>query len=542
VQAQLAAAEAAAEMWTNPLLRATHVHQRRAVADAFPTLQPCGHGHFLSLFRYVEGMPERFYCREACRIMLSSLESLVGKNPQGVRDYLSDRTEAITVAYRTLSEVNGEGWHDLPIPPDELELTRFIIQKANPAYLRLVEGVYYPLLMAAAHFSRVARGAKVEGLDVYNCVAELAYSPLRVLGDVYRHAVRNGIAHNGVIFEHGGVRYTDRKKTSTESLSHREMVRLTDDMLDVCNGMALAFRLFYLTRAGLAPMPQQLLLEELQAETDSPWWRVEDWVESRFEGGSQLLLFARPDTYDELKVRFATLQSAFLVEALAPGYDRYFFSMSSAKTKLGMAGFDGHALSRARQSVPPYSDCTGVASPAGYAFLPRRNQPALLRRLDTLRHSYRLHMPPALQDARVQLGLLRVEARVSEVHRTSWGTAVNGDVVVSGADGINRKRVRAACGRIVRAALQLGRRNCSSVNPARFLPLGFARIGVFARDYRARRLSSFGLGADLVCEIQVKRLKSIREFHIDGSELERYGRYRIAWNRAWLDSSRGPAE
>ena len=50
--------------------------------------------------------------------------------------------------------------------------------------------------------------------------------------------------------------------------------------------------------------------------------------------------------------------------------------------------------------------------------------------------------------------------------------------------------------------------------------------------------SGFGLGRNLVCTIQVKRIQRIRSPDIMGSTVEQLGGYRIAWNRAWLEENK----
>jgi hypothetical protein len=59
---------------------------------------------------------------------------------------------------------------------------------------------------------------------------------------------------------------------------------------------------------------------------------------------------------------------------------------------------------------------------------------------------------------------------------------------------------------------------------------------VYRKDYRARRLKSFGLGSDLVCTVRFQRMSRIRSPDILGSTVESAGRWRVAWNKSWLDS------
>jgi len=135
--------------------------------------------------------------------------------------------------------------------------------------------------------------------------------------------------------------------------------------------------------------------------------------------------------------------------------------------------------------------------------------------------------------------LAKVCVRNVEIHRNSWGSVMNGSVHIAAPVGkINQDTIRESCRRIVRKALSHARRKTSRLNITRYLPLGFARIAVFQNNYRKRRLSSFGLGKDLICTVQVQRIGRIRSPDIVGSTIEKYGKYRIAWNRAWLEKVR----
>jgi hypothetical protein len=69
-----------------------------------------------------------------------------------------------------------------------------------------------------------------------------------------------------------------------------------------------------------------------------------------------------------------------------------------------------------------------------------------------------------------------------------------------------------------------------------YLPLGYAHVAVFRRDYRRRRLSGFGLGNDLVCTVRLQRIRRIKSPDVLGSTVETMGKWRIAWNKAWLET------
>ena len=87
-----------------------------------------------------------------------------------------------------LRELNLEEWHDSPLNTgSDYDLIRMIDKHVHPAYLRLVEGVFTPLLRPLAQFSRIHRNKGVEGLDVWSITEELKGQKEEHLVRHYRH-------------------------------------------------------------------------------------------------------------------------------------------------------------------------------------------------------------------------------------------------------------------------------------------------------------------------------------------------------------------
>jgi len=163
--------------------------------------------------------------------------------------------------------------------------------------------------------------------------------------------------------------------------------------------------------------------------------------------------------------------------------------------------------------------------------------PRVLRRLQNIVLSARLHAPLAMAEVRRQLNQPDVHVRDTEIHRNGWRSVLNACVYACSPNShLTQDAIRGLRRRIIRKAFREARRHARRGSVLRLLPLGFARIAVFCRDYRRRRLSGFGLGPDLVCTVQVQRIRRIRCPDIVGATIEQRGRYRIAWNRAWLET------
>jgi hypothetical protein len=439
----------------NPLTRQRDARDRARLASAFPALQSCSEPHFLALRRYLDNRPEKFFDETAYETYLGWLQRRDGKDGEALEEYFLRYDGEINRALLFLREINSEEWHDRPLQTgNEYDLVRFIDKHVHPTYLRLIEAVLSPLTRPVAHFSRLDRGKGADGLDVWSVMQELERSPADCLIRPYRHIIRNGIAHGGITFLQNEIRYRD-KKGNEETFGTASVVRLFDDLLDTCNGIAAAIKVFFLlSRDRSCISLRELLVEELQEQTWTPWWAIEGCVESKIVGKSQLIVYARPDSRHYAKVQWSTIQSGILAEFFAPGYDRYFFSLRSRNAWPGWAAFDGKKLRDFREAgVDDLSLYSGIVEDNLIFYVAQPAMPALLAKLDTLAESFRINMPIAMQHVRENLGIPRIVCRNAAVHRNSWGAVLNAEVVIEGVDD-------EAAVSVIRKHLH--RRNCST--------------------------------------------------------------------------------
>jgi len=523
----------------NPLMQARDARDRKRLAVTFPALQLCFGPHYLALRCYLDNRPEKFFDELAYKTHLNWLQKRDQIDGKALRGYLSRFDAEINRALFFLREINSEGWHDIPLKVrDEYELVRFIDKQVHPSYLRLIEAVFTPLIRIIAYFSRIDRGMGTDGLDTWPAMEELKRGPEDYLIQSYRHIIRNGIAHGGITFLQNEIRYRD-KKGNEEIFSIENVVRLFDNLLDTCNGLVVAMKVFNLISRDQGYVPlRELLVEELQEETITPWWTIEGCVESELAGKSQLIIYARPNSRHFAKVQWSTIQSGILTEYFAPGYDRYFFSLHSQKAWPGWAAFDGNKLRNLRETGANHiSQYTGIIESDLIFYVPRIKIPALTGKLDTFAKSFRIHIPIVMQQFRENLDIPHVVCRSATIHRNSWGSVVKAEVVLEDFDDETAACViRRHRRQIIRSALKHARRE-NMLNGSAYLPLGYAQVSVFRRDYRRRRLSGFGLDDDLVCTVRFQRIHRIKSPDIIGSTIEISGKWRIAWNKAWLEAS-----
>ena len=112
-----------------------------------------------------------------------------------------------------------------------------------------------------------------------------------------------------------------------------------DDLVDTCNGLAAAIKVFFLvSRVRGYALPRELLVEALQEQTSAPWWTIDGCVEGEVLGRSQLTVYARPESRDYQKVLWSTFQSGILVESLGVRIRPVLFLTPVPKGASGLGG------------------------------------------------------------------------------------------------------------------------------------------------------------------------------------------------------------
>lgn len=522
----------------NPLTAERDSHDREALYQLFPTLRAASHDRVLALRSFLKGTPERWFDRAAYAWLSEWLSVRDARDRQALQGYLVAHDADLNRAFLFLREINRASWHqEIEESGGEYDLMRLVDRLLHPTYLRLVEGVLIPLVRVVAHFSRLDRGVGTEGLDVWPVVEELQRGKAALLVDPYRHVVRNGIAHGGVTYLQNEIRYRD-KRGNEETLWNRDIIRTVDDLVDVCNGVAAAMKAFLVTKLDQGyGLPREVLVEELREETETPWWIVEGCVESEIGDRSQLLVYARANSRDSSKVQYSAIQTGILAESIVPGYDRYFVSLRSDLALPGWAAFDGQEMRLVRDSGPEdVSAYSGVVENGVVFYVPRRPMSRVVAKFDTYREVLRVGWPQVVEDMRRRTGAPHLVCRYAKMHRNSWGAVLTGGVI---GDDWGKAEAHDVVHRFKRRILAKARRAAALESGAsrfiRRLPLAFAQVAVYRRDYRARRLASYGLGEDLICTVRFQRMRRIKSPDIMDSTVEVVGRWRIAWNRAWLD-------
>lgn len=511
---------------------------RKQVLHAFPTLSSCGHDVYLALAMYLDSTPEKFYCRQSLKTYTEILEKMFANNPEQFTEILNGNSEDIDRALLTLNEIGLDHWHDTAIEQDDYTFMRLCDHSFHPAYLKLAEGVLHRFISLIATCLRLERKKSTTDLwKLSACLNELERAGHSILLIHCDSIVRNSIAHGRITYKQNEVVYFE-KNGKSRAISNRSVVEMVDGLVDTCHACALALKLFYLKHlGGKIQIPRQVMLEELQAITATPWWHIEGCLVSELAGIPQLVIYARPMSRDYNKIHYMCYFTAILAEYFAPDFDRYMLSLRTPIALPGWAAFDGKKMRSIRKRSSPLSmeDYKGVLENNLVFYKPNVALPKLLCKLETLLTSFRLHIPLGIDNLRKDLGRIPITARQAKIHRNGWGAVVNGSVVVNIADTDNPQHaVKKARKRIIKAARRLACKNAKWHNVAKHLFTGYAQIAVFQTDQRHRQL--YGLTPDLICTVQIQFIRRIKSPDIFGSTIETLWPYRIAWNKAWLDN------
>lgn len=238
----------------NSLTRERDERDRGRILSSFPALGSDAKARCLVLRRYLDERPDKFFDEDSYSVYLSWLQGRDATDRRSLKKYFDQFGKEIDSALLFLQETNSKTWHDDPfaVGDDGFSLLRNIDTYVHPSYLRVVEAVFAPLVRPIAYFHRISRGKGTEGLDVWNVVQEIGSTKGHAehcLISPYKQIVRNGIGHGGITFRSGEIRYRD-KKGIEETCRAEHIVRTFDDLLDTCNGVALALKVFFIAESG----------------------------------------------------------------------------------------------------------------------------------------------------------------------------------------------------------------------------------------------------------------------------------------------------
>jgi len=533
----------------NPATKQQHNDWQLRIKAEFPDTDFSLSLDYLCLIHYLDNAPQKFYSREAFKKYLTFLESLKLTDPKLLADILIDAETLLSISNRILTEVNDKPIHDTFLPKEHNDLINFIDKEIHYNLLKVYETPFFHLSKVVAKYHWIKAKKGTDGLDLYNSVEQLKKGGFDFVDRFYLHDVRNGIAHGKVIFTDMDINYID-KKDGKANISIRKIIDTLDGILDITNGFCLAFKIFSLTNSDFyknysVQIPQSILLEELQAKANAPAWTITNCLESvAMPDKKQLMIYVKNDNWDCSKVRWYSFTTAMWAEALTKSYDRIFFSLNSTHNQLsptGWAAYDANKFKHLREiEEKRFEAFKGVLENDYVFFIPKIKFPKFIYKIGTYRSIIKTTFPLAWRKYFDTYFPNPFIVRETQIHSKKYFTVVQDPSVIikpnfqTDIEGLIRKNKK----RIMSLAIKYSRRQCSRFSLTRYLPVKYARVFIYDTNKRVRNLRNSGLISELVATIEVNTTKRIKTIDILGGTPEQIGKYRIVWNKKWLDKKK----
>jgi len=498
-------------------------HYRRLAVATFPELEACPHELFASMSLYARAIPWKFFNREVATGTLRVLREILASDEQQLLAFFNERHGEIEVAVRALEAINHARYHDRAWWEEEsqqvrqLQQIRDIRELIHPAYLQLCEAVLKTLLHPIAVFERLRRGKSIDKFTPEDRVEEARRAGLGSF-ESFDSRMRNAIAHGSVAFSVDGIEYRDvgAKGPRTRHNLPWETQQVFEDLLDVCNGLAAAFRLLILLDTKLlfseaARIPPALLFPEVQHQLNTASWHMQDYLEFEYlDSKRDLNLFVDTSYLDDHKTRLAVIRAAAVATRFMPTFDRCYIQLQR-RGRIGGWGLFETAKVREllQQGITDSAPYLAAAPDTGFVVFP-------LSRHFRVGHS------------------LRVIGSIVEVFRTSWPIVRSRRLrpqvrharmvskrtysLVTATTVLHIDDLKAAMQFVVRNlrsilrdATRAARREPTTTRWLRWFPVGYVEVNVHRSDRRRRQLLSSGLNANYQADALVTLFRELRE-------------------------------
>lgn len=528
------------DTWANTSL--LEEYRRRALA-VFPELENCGHEFFAFMSLYAREIPWTFFDRGIATNALRVLNEIRSTNDRLLLSFFTDRHGEIEIAFRSLDEINRAPFHDRDwwIVPD-LDQIRDIRELIHPAYLQLCEGVLKTLLHPIAVFQRRKGGSNSETFKADERIDAAKNAGLGAFGS-FDSVVRNAIAHGRVKFAKDSIRYRNIGMSEDEALrkTPSETLRLFEDLLDLCNGLAVAYRLFVLLDKKLlfsesAQVPPALVFPEVQHQLNTVGWQVRDYLEYEYGNVERdLNLFVTSSYFDDHKTRLSVIRAATFASRFMPSFDRCYVRLERRGRNGGWGLFDTTKIrDLLRRGITDGPSYLTAAPDGGFivfawsryfrVFGPLRLIGSIT---DVLRTSW-----PALRGQTQRPEVRHVRTVSKRTYACVTATTVLHIDDLQTAMNFVANNVRS----LLREAVKAGWKQPETSRWLRWLPVGNIQVDVLRSDRRRRQLVSSGIeDPNLLCRIVRKTRGQIPITPLHESVPQEFGDVKVFWNRAAIE-------
>jgi len=485
---------------------------------------------------YADRLPWSTYARDAQRNYLAFLRTLAVERPKLLTDFLRDEHGAIEITFRTLETINRTFPHDRDWGEFlDVELLRTIHDEVHPVYLQLCEGVLKWLLMIVVMPRLLKRGDPTDSVSPGDLVKEARAAGIDSF-DCFDSKMRNAIAHGSIAFGIDQIEYINRYKgrTSSRVNTPQKTLSMVEVLLDVCNGMAAALRVFVLLDRGLlfsetTDLPPALVFPEVETQLATSDWHVDDYLELRYPDGSrELNLFTRTTYLDDHKTQLSVIRTASLAAGLMPGFDRYYVRLNRRGVTAGWGLFDGakvrELLKKGIDYGPAYLDATQAPGFIVFPALGRLRVPARLRIFGSIAEVIRTGWAARRRERDVEVREVKIVGKRTYSVVTAHVVLHERDLEKAAA--LTLKKMQA----ILRLAVREARRLPGTSWWVRHIPVGYLQVFVFFEDRRRRELVNGAWGENHLCRLLRKTRGLIPIGAPPDVMTQMEGNVRIDWN------------
>lgn len=522
----------------HPVFEKIYEQRRQAVLKHLCSFLSSNGQYNLSFWPYIDNYPIQFYSQEVAKLSFESLNKMLASDKGRVLEIFRETLPEFELAFRVLNEVNLEKGHDELIPSAYEEKIGFIDQFINYNYLRLVEGVLSKFLRPFAIHLRLSRQAHTEGMDIYQIVEELKKSHLLPLVAGYDHIIRNGIGHSHVTYRNQDIIYKD-KKGSSQTIAGTKMISLFDDLLDICNGLALTFHAFLLSNRdffeaeGLT-LPKSLMFKIAAEELNSTFWQTSLVMDSiTYDNRTQLMVSLQNELISDISVRFYVFRTFYHIQKILPGFDRYFLSLRSKYSKIetGWSVLNGNQYRHflENKKTPEEAIAESIEDKTIF-FIKKFPFSTLFAKLHARWLAYSINWRIFRQELLRRKRGFSLNFRVISFHRNRWGMTFKAALVLDSDRG-----AKDCMAQHYYEILKLTRKHIRKQIPFysfwKYLPVSLFMVDIFSRNFRKRTLENSGLIPEFIGRLLIKKGQGINVPDLVNSEVFQLSSVRINWNK-----------
>lgn len=530
---------------SNPITKQLHDNWKTKIETEFDFITFPSETNYLNLINYLDKTPQKFYSKPAFKEYLSTINKLLAEDEILLSQTLLESENQISLSNRILNDINQIDVNDTHYPSEHNELINFIDKHIHYNLLKLYETPLFYFSQLISKCLWLKAGKKTDGLDLYNSVEELKKNGFSYLNQYYLHDVRNGIAHGKIVYTDNDISYYD-KKNNKATLATKKIIEVFDNTLDIVNGFCLAYKVFCISNPDFfkkykIPIPQSILLEELQSKANAPAWTIYNVLDSEaLNNKKQLMIYIKNENWDYNKVQYYSFITAYWAERLTESYNRIFFSFTSTHSKFssGWAAFNADQFReiRLKQDIK-LEDYKGVLEEDLLFFIPKFKFPKFVYKIGSLWSSLKTNFPIHFNKYLDAYFPRPFYLRETQIHSKKYFTVITDPSIVIKPNYHNdiQNLIRNNRKKIVKLTIKKSKKTVPFFSKANILPVKYIRLFIYDTDKRVRQLRYSGLIEELICTIEINTTRKIKTIDIIGGTLEEIGKYRIVWNRKWIE-------